>query len=148
MKTRSTGGSSDPPPKLCPSAQPELGNAVAFGLVDHTADPPEVAYLERPLPISDELLELAGPLKPTEIFRFAAPCQTSACSHWNGSACKLATRIVQLLPAAHSSLPRCNIRSACRWYAQEGRKACERCPLVVTQNEIPSDAMREAATPK
>jgi len=125
-----------------------MQGAVAIGVVDHTADAPQVAYLERPLQVTAELLEMAQPLKPTEIFRFVAPCQTDACSHWNGSECELAMRVVQLIPAASLSLPRCHIRTRCRWYTQEGRTACERCPNIVTQNESPSDAMREAATPK
>ena len=134
--------------KLCPSAQPDLASAIAIGVVDHANESPEVAYLERPLPVSDELLELANPVQPTQVFRFAAPCQTGRCSHWSGTDCKLVTRIVRLVPAVTAELPRCNIRSECRWFAQEGRLACARCPLVVTQNELPSDVMREAAKPK
>lgn len=134
--------------QLCPSAQPEMAGAQAIGLIDHTLAEPEVQYLERPLPASPDLLALAHPLQPTEIFRFSAPCQTKACSHWSGERCKLATRIVQQLPAVISVLPRCHVRATCRWYAQEGKEACYRCPQVVTQNESPSDSMRDAALPK
>jgi len=136
------------PPLLCPSAQPDMEGARAIGLVDHTGEAPEVSYLEQPVPVSEELLALAHPVKPTELFRFAAPCQTSACSHWDGADCNLVERIVKLLPASSLVLPKCHIRTDCRWYQQEGRAACARCPHVVTQNEDPSVAMREAATPK
>lgn len=132
---------------LCPSAQPETAGALAIGVVDHTGSKPEVAYLERPLVVSEELLRSTRPLRPTEVLRFAASCQTSACAHWNGAVCNLATRIVTMLPPATSTLPKCNIRHDCRWYAQEGRAACARCPQVVTQNEQPSEEMREAALP-
>ncbi len=132
----------------CPSAQPEMAGAVAFGVIDHTADEPHVRYLERPLPVDAELLAMSAPLRPTEIFRFTAPCQTSSCSHWDGADCKLVDRIVDLIPMASLVMPSCRIRPDCRWHAQVGRSACLRCPHVVTQNERPSDEMREAATPK
>jgi len=133
---------------LCPSAQPTMESAVAIGVVDRDGGEPEVAYLEKPLPVNDDLLALAGPVRPTEVFRFAAPCQTSACSHWNGEDCKLVDRIVDIIPPASLLLPTCRIRPECRWFAQAGRAACTRCPRVVTQNEWPSDEMRLAATPR
>src|SRR5437763_115569 len=34
--------------------------------------------------------------------------------------------------APPEALPRCGIRPRCRWFAQNGRAACEVCPLVVT----------------
>lgn len=132
---------------LCPSAQPTMPDAQAIGLVDHTLDVPEVGYLERPLPVTAELLESTAPVRPTEIFRFSAPCQTDACSHWDGTDCGLVTRITQLLPVVSLVLPRCNIRNDCRWFQQAGRAACTRCPQVLTQNEDPSDDMRTAAAP-
>jgi hypothetical protein len=135
-------------PALCPSAQPDIAGAIAIGVVDHGSAVPEVAYLDSPLPVSADLLDAAAPLKPTEIFRFAGQCQQDACSHWNGARCKLAQRIVQGLPAVVDALPQCHVRRDCRWYAQEGSAACYRCPQVVTQNEDPSDAMREAALPR
>ena len=134
--------------RLCPSAQPDMAGAVAIGVVDHSGEQPSTQYLEQPLPVTEELLALASPVRPTEVFRFAAPCQTSACSHWDGSDCQLVTRIVDLIPAASLLLPTCRIRADCRWFAQAGREACRRCPHVVTQNEHPSRAMRRAATPK
>jgi hypothetical protein len=30
-----------------------------------------------------------------------------------------------------AELPRCAIRSSCRWFAQRGAEACAVCPLVV-----------------
>jgi hypothetical protein len=133
---------------LCPSAQPDVVGAVAIGMVDHASDALEVAFLEKPLPASSDLLAMCGPIRPTEIFRFAAGCQTTACTHWDGQDCKLVDRIVRLVPAGSLVLPKCHIRNGCRWYAQAGREACSRCPQVITQNEQPTDSMREAASPK
>jgi hypothetical protein len=132
---------------LCPSAQPEIAGAVAIGLVDHEQSPPSVSYLDKPAQITPELLELAQPLRPTELFRFAAPCQGERCSHWSGSDCNLIGGIVKLLPDGQAALPACGIRPDCRWFAQSGTAACLRCPEVITQNQDPSEAMRIAAAP-
>lgn len=138
----------EPPELLCPSAQPGSAGAVALGVVDHAGDAPEVAHLDEPVPVSAALLEMAAPLRPTEVFRFAARCEQSACRHWSGSACRLAERIVERLPPVSDALPPCRVRAGCRWFAEQGRAACLRCPQAVTQNEAPTAAMREAATPR
>lgn len=131
----------------CPSAQPEMDGAEVLGVIDHASEPPEVQYLDRKVPASPELLQLAMPARPTEVFRFAAPCQESLCSHWSDQRCGLVTRIVELIPIATLALPRCQVRATCRWYHQAGRDACRRCPHVVTQDQDPSDAMRIASVP-
>lgn len=132
---------------LCPSAPAEIHGALAFGVVDHASTPPEVMYLEEPVPVNEELLGLAAPLEPREVFRFGAPCQTSECTHWSGHDCKLVERIVKLVPVASLVTPPCKIRPTCRWFAQSGRNACLRCAYVVTKDEHPTDTMRAAATP-
>ena len=119
-----------------------------IGVYTHLDEDPRVGYLERPLPVTPELLSLAAGVRPTEVFRFAAHCEEARCCHFDGQSCKLATRIVQILPAVVDTLPPCQIRADCRWYQQEGRPACFRCPQLVTQNEAPTDRMRAAATPE
>lgn len=130
----------------CPSAQPDMAGAIAFGLIDHGADSPVTAFLEATVPVTAELLEMTAPLPPTQVFRFAAPCQKQRCSHWEG-ACTLADRIVKLLPAASLALPPCRIRTNCRWFAEQGRPACQRCPQVITETARPSELMARAAQP-
>lgn len=130
----------------CPSAQPDMDGARAFGLIDHTGDAPTTAFLAATVPVSPELLEMADPMPPAQVFRFAAPCQQGRCSHWQG-ACSLVERIVQLLPVASTTLPPCRIRADCRWYAEQGRPACLRCPQVVTEATRPSEVMERAAQP-
>jgi hypothetical protein len=133
---------------LCPSAQPDQGEAVVFGVVGGTAATPEVSYLRRPLPVNQDLLALAGPVDPTEVFRFAAPCAESACQHFDGGGCTLATKIARLIEGADHGVPPCRIRPRCRWWNQEGAAACRRCPLVVTQSFAPSHNLRQAADPQ
>jgi hypothetical protein len=122
-----------------------MPDARVLGVVGGTTEAPEVAYLNESLPVSDDVLTLAGDVPPTEVFRFAARCDERKCAHFDGTDCKLATRIVNILPAVVNALPACLIRATCRWYQQEGRAACLRCPQVVTLNCEPSEQMRMAA---
>jgi hypothetical protein len=134
-------------PVLCPSAQPEIAGCVAFGVVGGTVEQPRVAWLERPVPVTAGLLALSGPVHPTEVLRLAAPCQGNACCHFDGTDCRLATKLVQLLETVTEPLPPCQIRPDCRWFLQEGRVACQRCPQIVTCAMNPSEQLSLAATP-
>jgi hypothetical protein len=120
------------PRSLCPSAQPDWRGSRLIGVVGGTADDPRVSLLAPPRPVTDALLQLADPVHPTEVFRFAAPCLCSGCD---------------LRPEVAIDLPECDIRPHCRWWQQEGRPACLRCAQIVTENLNPSDPMREAALP-
>ena len=134
-------------PPLCPSAQPRMAGAVVFGVVGGTADQPEVAYLSETVPVTDALLALSGPVNPDEIFRFGAPCAGDGCMHFDGCDCRLAKKLVQLVPVASESLPACSLRPGCRWGRQEGRAACMLCPQGVTEMHTPTAAQRAAADP-
>jgi len=132
---------------MCPSAQPEMTGSVAFGVVGGTAAEPRVSWIEKPVPVTEGLLALTGPVPPTQVLRIAAPCQESACCHFDGADCRLATKLVQLMPAVTQSLPPCRIRPDCRWFLQEGRAACAVCPQIVTCSVNPSEELATAATP-
>jgi hypothetical protein len=131
----------------CPSAQPDWENSTVFGIITGTTEEPRLAYLTEAQPVTDELLALSAPVKPTEVFRFAAPCAGSGCHHFDGTQCRLATKIVQLLPEVTADLPPCRLRPDCRWWQQEGKAACMRCPQVVTEFYHPSEPLRLAADP-
>jgi hypothetical protein len=133
---------------LCPSAQPALAGSVVFGVVSGTAEQPLVEWIERPVPVTDELLALTGPVPSTQVLRIAAPCQEQACCHFDGTDCRLAARLVKLLPVAVDALPPCLIRPTCRWFTQEGRAACQRCPRIVTYSVNPTEELSRAATPQ
>jgi len=131
----------------CPSAQPDWADSVVFGIVGGTVEEPRLVHLTEPQPVTDELLSLSHPVNPTEVFRFAAPCAGNGCQHFDGSKCRLATKIVQMLPAVLEELPPCCVRPTCRWWQQEGKAACMRCPEIVTENYYPSERLRQAADP-
>ncbi|MEO0014381.1 MAG: hypothetical protein RLZZ535_2770 [Cyanobacteriota bacterium] len=132
---------------LCPSSQPDKDNAVVFGVVEGTVEEPRVAYLERSQPVNEEIQQLSAPVKPTEMMRLASPCHEQGCLHFDGSDCRLAQRIVEQLPTVTETLPACQIRSSCRWWQQEGKSACLRCPQVVTENYYSSPLFEQVADP-
>jgi hypothetical protein len=133
---------------LCPSAQPGMANCQVLGVLGEGQDGPRLSYLNQRLEVTDEVLALAAPAKPTQVFRFAATCEESKCTHFDGQDCQLAKRIVQIMPAVVSALPPCVVRANCRWYVQEGGNACFRCPQVSTLNTDPSDLLKVVAGPQ
>jgi hypothetical protein len=130
---------------LCPSAQPEMPDAQILGVISAGTDEPRVAYLSERVPATPELLAQAAPAAPGEVFRLAARCETSKCTHFDGERCQLATRIVEMLPEVAENLPPCIIRRSCRWYHQEGRSACARCPQIVTRHDHPNPLLQSVA---
>jgi hypothetical protein len=133
---------------LCPSAQPGMANCQVLGVVTESQDGPRLSYLNERLEVTDEVIAMAAPAKPTEVFRFAATCEESRCTHFDGRDCQLAKRIIQIMPAVVSSLPPCIVRANCRWYLQEGGSACLRCPQVSTLNYYPSEQLQIVAGPR
>ncbi len=131
--------------KLCPSAQPGMDNCRVLGVVQQQGPTPTTLYLNQLLMASADVLALATPLKPTEVFRLAATCAEEKCPHFDGADCRLATRVVQILPAVVDALPPCTIRKDCRWYFQEGGAACRRCPEITTISYDLSERVREVS---
>jgi hypothetical protein len=93
--------------------------------------------LTPPLTIDDSFVATARRGRsPEKRFRFAAPCVEEHCAQWTGSRCGVIDAVlatdVRGADDEASSLPRCAIRSSCRWFAQSGAGACGVCPLVIT----------------
>lgn len=124
-----------------------MKGSIVFGVVGGTVEAPEVAYLRQPQPMTDELRTLAHPVKPTEVYRIASPCIGGACQHFDGADCRLAKRIVKWLPITVTDLPPCQVRPSCRWWQQEGKSACLRCPQVVTENYYLTERLKRAIHP-
>ena len=82
------------------------------------------------------------------MFRFAAGCIQGGCRHWEGDTkrCRLVAKTVQLAPVVVEKLKPCAIRSDCRWWRQEGKAACVRCPQVASSYLSRSDVMTLAGS--
>jgi hypothetical protein len=122
-----------------------MDGARVLGVVDRGGGAARTAYVAGRVPVTEEVLAAAAPMPPTHLMRFAAPCATSACSHFEAGACRLATRIATRMEPVVDHLPACAIRPTCRWYAQEGEAACRRCPQVVTRIDAPDPDLQAIA---
>jgi hypothetical protein len=125
-----------------------MPDAVVFGVVAGKVAEPRVRYLEEPVPVSAEVLALAEPVTPEEVFRVGAPCAESACRHYDGARCSLAERLVATVPPVVGIAPACRLRAQCRWWDEQGVAACRVCPLVVTRQHQPRDDVATAAQPR
>jgi len=133
-------------PILCPSAQPDMEDARVFGVLIDTPDAGmRVGYLTEAQPITPDIVAASQPAKPAEVLRVAARCMGSGCVHFDGSDCKIAARIISMLDPVVSGLPHCVIRPTCRWFRQEGRAACLRCPQVITELREGTDVQKQVA---
>jgi hypothetical protein len=130
----------------CPSAQPSADGLV-IGVVTGSAEKRRIGYLSEPQPLTEDILALTAPAAPAQVFRMAAPCMGDGCKHFSGGDCSLVKRIVAGLDPVVSGLPPCQIRPTCRWFRQEGRAACVRCPQVVTNTYDSTDLQRQVADP-
>jgi hypothetical protein len=119
----------------CPSAQLGMRDVQVLGVVSGAPHEPRISYLNGYLPATPDLVQATAPLPVTHVLRLAAKCEEQRCTHFDGQSCRLAVRIVQTLDEVVDALPACAIRKTCRWFAQEGRPACLRCPQIVTAAE-------------
>lgn len=125
-----------------------MQDARVFGVLAGKPEERRVGYLERAVELTPELARALDNVPPTQVLRIAARCEEQRCGHFDGVRCTLAERIRASLPSVVDSLPPCAIRSSCRWYAEQGREICFRCPQVATLNADNGDGvLRAAATP-
>ena len=134
MKVPESSGDSESQQSMCPSARCEEG-AILLGIVGRNG---QVGYVTPRMTIdADFVREAHKGRAPEARFRFAQPCIEGGCAQWTANRCGLIDRAIESPEAtrptewSQGSLPNCVIRSTCRWFSQEGAKACAVCPLVV-----------------
>jgi hypothetical protein len=120
---------------LCPSFNCIEG-ASLIGIIGPDG---EVNYVNPSPTVDADFVERASQLRrPAEQrFRFAAPCVKSSCVHWTDARCGVVDLAISVAEqpnedtaASSETLPKCSIRSKCRWFAQRGRSACGVCPSI------------------
>jgi hypothetical protein len=117
---------------LCPSHKCTSG-AQLIGIVQADG---RVGFLGQPLPIDRNFVEIATQGRPPELrFRFASPCAKSRCANWGGTGCGIAAGLPKSAAPAEGNLPNCGIRPQCRWFREQGERACGVCPEVVRGSE-------------
>ncbi len=117
--------------KSCPSSTAEDG-AILLGVVNEDGT---VGYISTPVTIDDAFIQEASQHgNPEHQFRFSNACVEAGCRQWQTGKCGVIKNImesnadVELEPR----LPECSIRTSCRWFHQEGPKACSFCPYIIT----------------
>jgi hypothetical protein len=121
----------------CPSAQINTSeNVTVLGVINGTPEDPRLTYLADEVPVTQEVIDMAAPLNPNVVFRFAARCAGTNCPQFDGKNCGVAKHVANNLPEAVDTLPICRLRPTCRWWHQEGKAACLRCPQVVHTDYI------------
>ena len=113
---------------LCPAYQC-VSAAQLIGIVNADGS---VAFLGRPLPLNDQFVQIAAQGRPPELrFRFVHECAEGGCANWSGRRCEVAAQVSNSDRFPSPDLPRCGIRSECRWFSEQGPKACAVCATVV-----------------
>lgn len=119
--------------KTCPSARCEP-NTKLIGIVNPAGT---VDILAHPFPVTHEFVEESLQVGQSEKrFRFANTCAQSGCNQWSSGSCGVIKKVMEALntKSQDEDLPACGVRKTCRWYFQEGKKACQVCPLIITDN--------------
>jgi len=133
---------------LCPSSAGVAdGSAKVFGIVNQDGPSTRTHYLSKPVLLTSELLDLTAPISSDRVLRVANACVETSCVHFDGHNCRLASRIHENLEPVVSALPKCGIRSSCRWWRQEGPEACKRCPQIIRESFRDNDLFSETVTP-
>lgn len=127
------------PDLWCPSATSKAVGPEIFGVLRMVGRSAQISYLERPVAARPDLLALAKPIVPEQIFRFTAPCAGEQCANFGNGRCAVAARLVDTLDPGQRSLPPCGIRRRCLWWHQEGAAACQRCEQVTTSPIKPTN---------
>jgi hypothetical protein len=131
----------------CPSAQPDMRDARALGVVAGTPEAPRIAYLKADARVDKAALDKLGDIDPVHVFRFSARREEGRCGQFKDDRCSLGARVAKGLDPVVSALPPCLIRASCRWFAEEGEAVCFRCPQVVTLVAEGQSALNRVAAP-
>lgn len=118
---------------MCPSSRCEPG-ATLIGVVRSDAT---IGYLPRHYIVDKDFADAANADGRAETrFRFASKCAENNCGQWTGEGCGVVARAsVALADRQSPVLPKCSIRSSCRWFAEKADAACRVCHFVVTDDE-------------
>lgn len=117
--------------KSCPSSVASEGS-VLLGMINKNGT---LGYIANKTIVTGDLLEnLNKTEEPEKHFRFSSNCVESGCRQWNSGKCSVIKSIIHANEdiELEEQLPNCSIRASCRWYFQEGAKACSFCPYIIT----------------
>jgi hypothetical protein len=107
---------------LCPSTDRSESTHV-LGLADSEG---RVRFLEKMLPIPREAVDQLTDKDMRSRVRLTGPCISFQCGYWKNG-CSLGRRLSNLGKSYDRACP---IVSECRWYQENGNRACGICAFV------------------
>ena len=133
----------------CPSAQPDMAGARPFGVLAGSVGVTRIAFFKKDAIQNFDWRERFATPEATQVFRFAARCEKSACGHYDDAVdkCSLGSRVATALPPVTDALPPCLVRPSCRWHAEQGSAVCLRCPQVTTMIPAGQGLLQSIAAP-
>ncbi|GLR15787.1 hypothetical protein [Portibacter lacus] len=112
--------------KMCPSAPLKKGYSVFGKFIDG-----KLEYYDEIITIDSEMLDTVK----RENVRTTMPCVSKGCGNWSGDKCTVPDQMNFFLTPIEdeSQFENCPLRKSCRWFFQDGIKACGICPLIETK---------------
>lgn len=117
----------------CPSAPHQHPEAKLLGVVLEDGGETQVAYVEKDTDVPGDFDPHSLGVDPGHALRFSAPCANSGCGQWREGGCGLGKAILEQLQPVVDVAPACTLRATCRWFAENGKASCLRCPQVTTR---------------
>ncbi|MDQ1160017.1 hypothetical protein QE422_000385 [Chryseobacterium sp. SORGH_AS 447] len=116
--------------KKCPSYIGKAGTQL-FGVVNKDG---RVQFIT-PLTVTEEFIKNNGNLE--QRFRFTGKCIEKGCGQWDEQElkCSLSGKVQQLTVSETAEISFCPIRRQCRWFFQDGNKACFSCNEITRNME-------------
>lgn len=127
---------------LCPSGRCRAGSTL-LGIMGPSGN---LIYTPQSIALDEQLAEKFDANGGSSRYRFAEPCATDDCGHWSDEGCGVAKAGAAISDSQRSDrLPPCGIRSACRWFAQEGPSVCAVCPHVLRNGSMVEEQSTSAS---
>nr|MBB6141726.1 hypothetical protein [Mucilaginibacter sp. X5P1] len=117
---------------LCPSSAVSEGSRI-LGVKQQDGT---IGILPIPIKLNHDFNQncISQNINPIEHFRFVNNCIDSKCRQWINNKCSITAKalsVLNMIPI-EEHLPKCGIRSDCRWYKQERASACKFCKYIIT----------------
>ncbi len=117
--------------KTCPSSSIKLG-ASLIGALNNEGS---IGFISNAVTVDEEMLKMLKQVaEPERKFRFSNTCIEKGCNQWQNGGCSVIVKVMHQNDdfVVDANLPDCSIRESCRWFYQDGSKACGFCPHIIT----------------
>lgn len=125
----------EPQDRMCPNSDFSVGNYIAGVFTDKGTQ-----RLEVPVEIDEDVYTRykEHSTEWEENLRQFGACHQNGCKNWvEGHRCQVPDLLRKITGNTETEdIPRCEIRSFCRWYHQEGPDICKKCDLLPNNESL------------